>query len=249
MKSKTKQQKVRRGVEGGYMTLSDAERELKPYLDLGDRILRLRMQRGHSNFYGFARAYGLSRRRLERLEGAIGNQDLSFIKQVANALDADVDVRIIDRRTGQPVEAFPSRRYGPPVDDRPLQFKGLDSHLFVRHDPASPPSPLADRMMQMLADALMEKPKQPEPEIDNPPAAVESDLPVHFCDGAAQPICGEDRVQNGHLVPGIGHGNVDKVTCSKCLRELALLGVEYCWVVKRIAKIANEGVINAPEIT
>jgi len=70
-----------------------AERELRPDLNLAGEIIALRVEAGWSQA-DLAAQVGTNQANISRLESALANPTLRFLKKVAWALGADLDVRL-----------------------------------------------------------------------------------------------------------------------------------------------------------
>ena len=70
-----------------------AERELRPALNLGNDVLDFRVDVGWTQV-DLARAVGTNQANISRLESALANPTLGFLKKVARALGAELDVRL-----------------------------------------------------------------------------------------------------------------------------------------------------------
>jgi transcriptional regulator with XRE-family HTH domain len=70
-----------------------AMRELRPDLDLADDVIALRVEAGFSQAE-LAEIVGTDQANISRLESARANPTLKFLKRVARALGAEVDVRL-----------------------------------------------------------------------------------------------------------------------------------------------------------
>lgn len=70
-----------------------AERELRPDLNLANDIITLRVEVGWSQAE-LAAQVGTDQANISRLESSLANPTLKFLKKVAHALDAELDVRL-----------------------------------------------------------------------------------------------------------------------------------------------------------
>jgi transcriptional regulator with XRE-family HTH domain len=70
-----------------------AERELRADLDLADDVITLRVEAGWSQAE-LAAHVGTNQANISRLESALANPTLRFLKKVADALGAELDVRL-----------------------------------------------------------------------------------------------------------------------------------------------------------
>jgi len=70
-----------------------AERELRPDLNLADDVVTLRVEVGWSQAE-LATQVGTNQANISRLESALANPTLKFLKRVARALGAELDVRL-----------------------------------------------------------------------------------------------------------------------------------------------------------
>jgi transcriptional regulator with XRE-family HTH domain len=70
-----------------------AGRELRPDLDLANDVITLRVEAGWSQAE-LATQVGTNQANISRLESALANPTLKFLKKVARALGADLDVRL-----------------------------------------------------------------------------------------------------------------------------------------------------------
>ncbi len=70
-----------------------AERELRPDLSLAGDVITLRVDAGWSQAE-LAAQVGTNQANISRLEGALANPTLKFLKKVARALGAELDVRL-----------------------------------------------------------------------------------------------------------------------------------------------------------
>lgn len=70
-----------------------AERELRPELNLANDLVTLRVEQGWTQT-DLARAVGTNQANVSRLEGALANPTFRFLKKVASALGAELDVRL-----------------------------------------------------------------------------------------------------------------------------------------------------------
>ena len=68
-----------------------AERELRPDLDLANDVITFRVEAGWSQAE-LARQVGTNQANISRLESALANPTLKFLKKVARALGAELDV-------------------------------------------------------------------------------------------------------------------------------------------------------------
>jgi transcriptional regulator with XRE-family HTH domain len=74
----------------------DAERELKPFLDLAADMLRLRLALGLSQ-EELAERMGTRQANISRVEAGLSNPTLQFLQRLAAALDADLVVQLHPR--------------------------------------------------------------------------------------------------------------------------------------------------------
>ena len=70
-----------------------AERELRPDLNLANDVIVLRVEAGWSQAE-LAAEVGTDQANISRLESSLANPTLKFLKKVARALDAELDVRL-----------------------------------------------------------------------------------------------------------------------------------------------------------
>lgn len=70
-----------------------AERELRPDLDLANDVITFRVEVGWSQAE-LATHVGTNQANISRLESALANPTLKFLKKVARALGAELDVRL-----------------------------------------------------------------------------------------------------------------------------------------------------------
>jgi transcriptional regulator with XRE-family HTH domain len=70
-----------------------AERELRPDLNLANDVLDFRVEKGWTQAE-LAKAVGTNQANISRLESALANPTFRFLKKLARALDAELDVRL-----------------------------------------------------------------------------------------------------------------------------------------------------------
>ena len=70
-----------------------AERELHPDLNLANDVIVLRVEAGWSQAE-LAAEVGTDQANISRLESSLANPTLKFLKKIARALDAELDVRL-----------------------------------------------------------------------------------------------------------------------------------------------------------
>lgn len=70
-----------------------AERELRPELNLANDVIVCRVDAGLTQVE-LAHAVGTNQANISRLESALANPTMRFLKKVARALHADLDVRL-----------------------------------------------------------------------------------------------------------------------------------------------------------
>ena len=75
----------------------EAEKELKPLLDLADDVLALRLEKGWSQS-DLARRAGTKQSNISRLESGLANPTFRFIQKVAKALGTEVEIRLKSQR-------------------------------------------------------------------------------------------------------------------------------------------------------
>ena len=80
-----------------------AAAELKPYLDLADDVLSLRLARGWSQA-DLAERVGTRQANISRLESGLANPTLKFLQKVADAVDAELGVQLRPRQTVSDVD-------------------------------------------------------------------------------------------------------------------------------------------------
>jgi ribosome-binding protein aMBF1 (putative translation factor) len=74
-----------------------AEKELQPILDLADDILALRLQKGWSQ-EELASRVGTRQANISRVENGLANPTMAFLQKLAEALDAELVVRLRKRQ-------------------------------------------------------------------------------------------------------------------------------------------------------
>jgi len=82
---------------------ADAYRALEPEFQVAREVIRLRLQRGLSQ-EELAQRVGTGQPNISRLERATINPSLRFLRRVASALDAEVEIRF------RPLEAADSEQ-------------------------------------------------------------------------------------------------------------------------------------------
>jgi transcriptional regulator with XRE-family HTH domain len=88
-----------------------AERALRPELNLANDVIVCRVEAGLTQV-ALARAVGTNQANISRLESGVANPTLKFLKKVARALDADLDVRLRRRDdvgANETLQAFVTR--------------------------------------------------------------------------------------------------------------------------------------------
>ncbi len=93
-----------------------AEAQLRPFLDLADDVLRLRLARGWSQ-EELAAHVGTKQANISRLESGVANPTLKFIERVGRALGAALSVRLAPDTAA--AYALPISRQQPAVNDEP----------------------------------------------------------------------------------------------------------------------------------
>jgi len=73
-----------------------AETELRPYFQFGDDVIILRLDRGWSQSE-LARHAGTDQSNISRVESALANPTIAFMQRIADALDAELMVRLRKR--------------------------------------------------------------------------------------------------------------------------------------------------------
>src|SRR3990172_6582350 len=69
-----------------------AKEQFGPILDIGDEILRLRIEKGWSQAE-LAERSGTKQANISRLESGLSNPSINFLQKVAKALDTNVAIR------------------------------------------------------------------------------------------------------------------------------------------------------------
>ena len=107
-----------------------AERELRPYLELANRVLALRLERGWSQAE-LARRTGTRQANISRIENAQANPTLKVLHKLAQAFEVDLAIEL----GSEPVEDQPS----PGVDAEPVRILvRMYAHEGQRHWPETP---------------------------------------------------------------------------------------------------------------
>jgi transcriptional regulator with XRE-family HTH domain len=70
-----------------------AEQELKPFFDLADDVLDLRLEKGWSQSE-LARRIGTRQANISRIESGLANPTLKFLQKLAQALDTELVIRL-----------------------------------------------------------------------------------------------------------------------------------------------------------
>jgi transcriptional regulator with XRE-family HTH domain len=70
----------------------DAKEKFGPILDIGDEILRLRIEKGWSQAE-LAESAGTKQANISRLESGLSNPSINFLQKVAKALDTTISIR------------------------------------------------------------------------------------------------------------------------------------------------------------
>jgi transcriptional regulator with XRE-family HTH domain len=71
----------------------EEKKVLKPVLDLANKILELRLERGWSQSE-LAKRVGTRQSNISRIESGLANPTLKFLQRLAKALDADISVQL-----------------------------------------------------------------------------------------------------------------------------------------------------------
>ena len=71
----------------------EAEKELRPFLEFADDVLETRLERGWTQTE-LARRAGTDQANISRIESALANPTIAFMQKIAQALDAEVMVRL-----------------------------------------------------------------------------------------------------------------------------------------------------------
>jgi|GEM_PF-4402492 len=103
----------------------EAEKELKPLLDLADEILSLRLEKGWSQSE-LARRTGTKQANISKIESGLANPTIQFIKKVAGAFDADLVVQF--RKKSQKV-------IQKPVLDELITVSSGETSLLIKNWP------------------------------------------------------------------------------------------------------------------
>jgi len=74
----------------------EAERELKPVLDLADEVLDLRLERGWSQSE-LARRVGTRQANISRTESGLANPTLKSLQKLADAFGTELTIRLRSR--------------------------------------------------------------------------------------------------------------------------------------------------------
>jgi transcriptional regulator with XRE-family HTH domain len=72
---------------------AEAERRLRPFLDVGDAVLILRLEKGWSQTE-LARRAGTRQASISQLESALGNPSIRFLQKVAEALGVELVISL-----------------------------------------------------------------------------------------------------------------------------------------------------------
>jgi transcriptional regulator with XRE-family HTH domain len=89
-----------------------AERELRPDLNLADDVITLRVEVGWSQAE-LATQVGTNQANISRLESALANPTLKFLKRVARALGAELDVRLQRSDDSPGTDKYGALHHGP----------------------------------------------------------------------------------------------------------------------------------------
>ncbi len=90
----------------------EAEKELRPYLDLANRVLALRLDRGWSQAE-LARRVGTRQANISRIENAQANPTLKVLHKLAQAFEVELSIGL----GPEPAEAQPALEYRPAAAD------------------------------------------------------------------------------------------------------------------------------------
>lgn len=109
----------------------DAERQLKPALDLANDIIARRVEAGFSQTELAARA-GTDQANISRLESALANPTLKFLQKLAAALDAELEIRL---RPAAPATDTPVRPFYAAQTPAPSAWHAV-AHAVAEEPPA-----------------------------------------------------------------------------------------------------------------
>jgi transcriptional regulator with XRE-family HTH domain len=100
-----------------------AEKELKPLLDLADRVLDLRLEKGWSQAE-LAQRVGTKQANISRIESGLANPTVKFLQKLAQAFGVELEVRLgLEQPERAPVLHIPMTE--PMMQKEPIGEKQL----------------------------------------------------------------------------------------------------------------------------